>query len=627
MLGTGGPSPSLCLLFPLLALYSAERSHPPQRRFEYKLSFKGPRLAVPGTGIPFWSHHGDAIPGLEEVRLAPSMKNRSGAVWSKISVSFPDWEVEMQMRVTGPGRWGALGMAMWYIQDKGQVGSVPEGLVSWDGIKIFFDSSANDIQNSPAIRVLTSDGHGLQEQFGDGTARELGSCQRNFRNWPYPIRARITYWRQRLQVSLSGGLTPNNPEELCVNVESLFLGPGGFFGVSAATSTLADDHDVLSFLTFSLREPGPEVAPQTFMAKEQFRLARKLEELQARLALGTSKDSIRPLGSEVQEEGERFFDLEDILGRQSQILQALQALSRQLDQAERKWKQQLGSTVQIRPEGGWNTAKVSTLLYGQRTLLQALQEMRKAAARMASGAQVFYLPVGTKHHFFELDQILSLLQKDLRDLVKRTAKAPRPSGWLPGTSACLRTSIFLFFLVIQTVGFFCYMNFRRLVQWPEKTMAFMVKSMVGGQLKNLTGSLGGGEDKGDGDKSAAEAQGMSREEYEEYQKQLVEEKMERDAQFTQRKAERATLRSHFRDKYRLPKNETDESQIQLAGGDVELPRELAKMIEEDTEEEEDKASVLGQLASLPGLDLSSLKDKAQTTLGDLKQSAEKCHIM
>ncbi|XP_021796427.1 complexin-3 isoform X2 [Papio anubis] len=84
-------------------------------------------------------------------------------------------------------------------------------------------------------------------------------------------------------------------------------------------------------------------------------------------------------------------------------------------------------------------------------------------------------------------------------------------------------------------------------------MAFMVKTMVGGQLKNLTGSLGGGEDKGDGDKSAAEAQGMSREEYEEYQKQLVEEKMERDAQFTQRKAERATLRSHFRDKYRLPK--------------------------------------------------------------------------
>ncbi|XP_059513026.1 complexin-3 [Myotis daubentonii] len=158
-------------------------------------------------------------------------------------------------------------------------------------------------------------------------------------------------------------------------------------------------------------------------------------------------------------------------------------------------------------------------------------------------------------------------------------------------------------------------------------MTFMVKTMVGSQLKNLTGSLRGGKDKEDGDKSAAEAQGMSQEEYEEYQKQLVEEKMERDIQFTQRKAERAMLRSHFRDKYRLPKNETDESQIQMAGGDVELPRELAKMIEEDTEEEEERASVLGQLANLPGLDLGSLKDKAQATLGNLKPSAEKCHIM
>lgn len=65
----------------------------------------------------------------------------------------------------------------------------------------------------------------------------------------------------------------------------------------------------------------------------------------------------------------------------------------------------------------------------------------------------------------------------------------------------------------------------------------------------------------------------------------------------------------------------------MAGGDVELPRELAKMIEEDTEEEEERASVLGQLPSLPGLDLGSLKDKAQTTLGGLKQSAEKCRIM
>lgn len=29
----------------------------------------------------------------------------------------------------------------------------------------------------------------------------LGSCRQDFRNRPYPFRARITYWGQRLRVS------------------------------------------------------------------------------------------------------------------------------------------------------------------------------------------------------------------------------------------------------------------------------------------------------------------------------------------------------------------------------------------------------------------------------------------
>ncbi|XP_014816466.1 PREDICTED: complexin-3 [Calidris pugnax] len=140
-------------------------------------------------------------------------------------------------------------------------------------------------------------------------------------------------------------------------------------------------------------------------------------------------------------------------------------------------------------------------------------------------------------------------------------------------------------------------------------MAFMVKSMVGGQLKNLTGGLGG-EEKSEGEKSPAEAQGMTREEYEEYQRQLVE--------------ENNPLLTFSRAPFQ---NETDDNQIQLVGGDVELPKELAKMIEQDNEEEEEKNSVIGQLSNIQNLDLDSLKDKASATLEDLKQSAEKCAVM
>ncbi|XP_036441136.1 complexin-3b [Colossoma macropomum] len=156
-------------------------------------------------------------------------------------------------------------------------------------------------------------------------------------------------------------------------------------------------------------------------------------------------------------------------------------------------------------------------------------------------------------------------------------------------------------------------------------MAFMVKHMIGGQLKDLTGGLT--EEKTEGEKSEAGAKGMTQEEYEQYQQQLEEEKQERDANFAQKKAERATVRTHFREKYRLPKNELDETQIQAAGQDVELPTELAKMIAEDNQEEKHKQSVLGQLSNIQNVDIDHLKDKAQATLEELKNSAEKCSLM
>uniref|UniRef100_A0A2K6LRV0 Lectin, mannose binding 1 like n=1 Tax=Rhinopithecus bieti TaxID=61621 RepID=A0A2K6LRV0_RHIBE len=450
-----GPGPLFCLLLLLLEPHSPETGRPPLHRFEYKLSFKGPRLALPGAGIPFWSHHGDAILGLEEVRLTPSMRNRSGAVWSRASVLFSAWEVEVQMRVTGLGRRGAQGMVVWYTQGRGHVGSVLGGLASWDGIGIFFDSSAEDTQNSPAIRVLASDGHIPSEQPGYGASQVLGSCHRDFRNRPHPFRARITYWGQRLRVSLNSGLTPSDPDEFCVNVGPLLLVPGGFFGVSAATGILAGE------------DPTGQVPPQPFLEMEQLRLARQLEGLRARLGLGTREDVTPKSGSEAQGEGERLFDLEEMLGRHSRILQALRGLSEQLAQAERQWKKQLGPPGQARPDRGWaldlskDSSKVDALLHGQRTLLQALQEMRDAAVRMAAEAQVSYLPVGTEHHFLELDHILGLLQKELQGPAKAAAKAPRPPGQPPKASSCLHPGIFLFFLLIQTVGFFSYVHFRQ----------------------------------------------------------------------------------------------------------------------------------------------------------------------
>ncbi|XP_036274205.1 complexin-4 [Pipistrellus kuhlii] len=160
-------------------------------------------------------------------------------------------------------------------------------------------------------------------------------------------------------------------------------------------------------------------------------------------------------------------------------------------------------------------------------------------------------------------------------------------------------------------------------------MAFFMKTMISNQVKNLGFGGKSEENKEEGGPSdAAAAQGMTREEYEEYQKQMIEDKMERDASFTQKKAERACLRVHLREKYRLPKSEMDENQIQMAGDDVDLPEDLRKMVDEDHEEEEDKDSILGQLQNLQNMDLDTIKEKAQATITEIKQTAEqKCSMM
>ncbi|XP_032568228.1 complexin-3-like [Chiroxiphia lanceolata] len=128
------------------------------------------------------------------------------------------------------------------------------------------------------------------------------------------------------------------------------------------------------------------------------------------------------------------------------------------------------------------------------------------------------------------------------------------------------------------------------------------------------------------DKAATLPNGMAREEFEEYQRQLLEEKIERDKAFAQRKAERATVRMHLRDKYHLTQDERDEAQMHVAGGAVELPQELAAMVrgEEEEEEEEGGTGAFAFLAKLREVELPALRDRA---LGGVDQVKEKCSLM
>ena len=119
----------------------------------------------------------------------------------------------------------------------------------------------------------------------------MGGCLRDFRNKPFPIRLKIEYYKRALTVFYHGGIS-NEPDasnyEICARVEDIDLPKNGYFGVSAETGGLADDHDVISFITHSLTDrTAPEViTPST---EEQKKYDREYEDFLKQLELEKEK--------------------------------------------------------------------------------------------------------------------------------------------------------------------------------------------------------------------------------------------------------------------------------------------------------------------------------------------------
>lgn len=57
-----------------------------------------------------------------------------------------DWEIEVALRVSGRGRIGADGMAIWFTEEKGTDGPVFGSNDHWKGLGVFLDSFDNDLQ-------------------------------------------------------------------------------------------------------------------------------------------------------------------------------------------------------------------------------------------------------------------------------------------------------------------------------------------------------------------------------------------------------------------------------------------------------------------------------------------------
>eukprot|EP00771_Trimastix_marina_P004006 gnl/Trimastix_PCT/732.p1 GENE.gnl/Trimastix_PCT/732~~gnl/Trimastix_PCT/732.p1 ORF type:complete len:514 (+),score=176.58 gnl/Trimastix_PCT/732:37-1578(+) len=248
--------PALFLLLSLgvlgvLAALQPTKNPFPNAAIVRKHSFKGPFLQA-GAGLSKeWAMGGSTVLTDSFVRVTPAIKDRKGWIWNNEPVTLRNWMVEMQFKVGGGRPPGADGFAFWYAQTPQVLGPVYGSMDQWLGLGVMFDTYDNDRKgNNPYVLAMLNDGTITYDHDNDGLTNQLGGCIARYRNLNNVAKCRIIYNKNTLEVQLD--LSGREDYETCVKANNIHLPTGFYFGVSAATGGLSDNHDVYSLQVYDL---------------------------------------------------------------------------------------------------------------------------------------------------------------------------------------------------------------------------------------------------------------------------------------------------------------------------------------------------------------------------------------
>ncbi|CAH1641467.1 unnamed protein product [Spodoptera littoralis] len=208
-----------------------------------------------GYSVPYWDFLGNTIVTSNYVRLTPDLQSKSGAIWNTVPCQTRNWELQVQFKVHGRGKdlFGD-GFAIWYVRDRMQTGPVFGSKDYFQGLAIILDtySNHNGAHNHqhPYISAMINNGSLHYDHDRDGTHTQISGCEAKFRNYNHDTHISITYVDDTLTVSTD--LEGKNAWKECFKVENVLLPTGYFFGASATTGDLSDNHDIIAIKMFEL---------------------------------------------------------------------------------------------------------------------------------------------------------------------------------------------------------------------------------------------------------------------------------------------------------------------------------------------------------------------------------------
>jgi len=211
-----------------------------------------------GFGVPNWDFLGSTMVTSNYIRLTSDDRSRQGAIWNKVPCRVRNWEVQLSFKVSGTTRdlFGD-GFAFWYAKDRMVNGPVFGSKDLFSGLAIIADTYSNHNgphnHNHPYLSAMVNNGSLSYDHDRDGTHTMLGGCEVKFRNMEHETVIAIRYEGDKLTVSHD--LSNRRAWEPCFSIDGVVLPTGYYFGVSATTGDLSDNHDVISLKTYELDTP------------------------------------------------------------------------------------------------------------------------------------------------------------------------------------------------------------------------------------------------------------------------------------------------------------------------------------------------------------------------------------
>ncbi|XP_034751732.1 lectin, mannose-binding 2-like a isoform X1 [Etheostoma cragini] len=245
----------------------ADDDHEMEEFLKREYSLSKPYQGVGSLGSSHWELMGDAMVTTEQVRLTPDMQSRQGAVWSRLPCHLTDWEMQVHFKIHGQGKknLNGDGLAIWYTKERAQKGPVFGNMDNFTGLGVFVDTYPNEEKHLeaqkkrytprtqrifPFVLAMVGNGSISYDHERDGRPTELGGCNAMVRNLKHDTFLFIRYVRRRLTVMID--IDGQHEWRDCLDIPGVRLPKGYYFGATAITGDLSDNHDIISLKLYQL---------------------------------------------------------------------------------------------------------------------------------------------------------------------------------------------------------------------------------------------------------------------------------------------------------------------------------------------------------------------------------------